>query len=188
MLIWFFIGTSAGLVARGLAYAYLIRRGARVSCFGFWPEILGGLLALLLAWRFSDSSVMAVHMLVCIWILAACLIDMAIREIPDIFTLGGLICGLFFSETAGILQVDYVFGAICSAGAYHLLNLATKRTVLGFGDVKFAAFLGGMAGLPLVSWFIAESLGTLIFFYFVRVENIPFAPVMSMAYLSSILL
>ncbi len=188
MLIWLFIGTSAGLVARGLAYAYLIRRGARVSCFGFWPEILGGLAACLLAWRFSDSSVMAVHMLVCIWILAACLIDVAIREIPDIFTLGGLVCGLFFSETAGILQMDYMLGAICGAGAYRLLNVAIKRTVLGFGDVKFAAFLGGMAGLSHVSWFIAESLAVLIFLNFVRVESIPFAPVMGMAYLSSILL
>ena len=192
MLIWIFIGTAAGFIARGLAYAYLTWRNARAPHFGLWPEIIGGCTASLLAWNFREAAVTGIHLLICVWLLSACLIDVAIRELPDIFTLGGLVCGLFLSAILGVLPEDYILGAICGAGAYHLTNIVTKQHVFGSGDVKFAAFLGGMAGLAGLPLFLAGSMGGLmLLIVFSRAEKqkeFPFSPIMGLAYLSTIFL
>lgn len=194
MLIWIFIGTIAGFIARGLAYAYLTWRSARAHHFGAWPEIVGGGTAFLLAWSFKDSTLIdstliGVYLLICVWVLSACLIDIAIRELPDIFTLGGLVCGLFLATTTA--PEDYILGATCGAGAYHLTNIFTKQNVFGAGDVKFAAFLGGMVGMERLSWFLAGSMGGLILsvvFKDERQKDIAFAPIMGVAYLCAIFL
>lgn len=190
MLTWIFIGTAAGFIARGLAYAYLTWRSARALHFGLWPEIIGGCAAFLLAWSFREATVI-IHLLICVWLLSACLIDVAIRELPDIFTLGGLICGVFLSTSVGVLPEDYILGAICGAGAYHLSNIFTKQNVVGPGDVKFAALLGGMAGLPGLPLFLAGSLGGLAFFVLINrsagffKSDMPFGPWMAVAWLFS---
>ena len=191
MLVWIFIGTAAGFIARGLAYAYLTWRSARAPHFGLWPEIIGGCTASLLAWNFREATVTGIHLLICVWLLSACLIDVAIRELPDIFTLGGLVCGLFLSATVGELPEDYMLGAICGAGAYHLTNLVTKQHVFSPGDVKFAAFLGGMMGLGRLSWFLAGSMGGLALFVLINrstgffKSDIPFGPWMAATWLFS---
>lgn len=195
MLVWIFLGIMSGFIARGFASVYLVWRSARACYFRYWPwlEIIGGGAALLLRWRFEDA--IALYLALWTWSLSACLIDMAISELPDVLTLGGLVFGLPLAVAAGFSSEDYILGAVGGAGAYYLANVATKQAVFGAGDVKFAAFLGGMVGIEKLPWFLAGSMGGLALLMLLlnlaqkrRPANIPFAPVMAAAYWGAVLL
>lgn len=94
----------------------------------------------------------------------AAFLDLRYYRIPDVFTIGGSAMALF---VAAILSIRYAsWNPIFSAGLGLVVGFGLFFAVsvgmpgkLGFGDVKYAAFIGACIGAPL--WFAAVFLAAM---------------------------
>jgi leader peptidase (prepilin peptidase)/N-methyltransferase len=132
-------------------------------------EILGGALAVLLAWRFGYSAALAFGLVYAWAMLALAFIDLDTQLLPDDITLPllwlGLIANAFGTYT------DLRSAVLGAAGGYLVLwlvywgfRLVAKKEGMGFGDFKLLAAIGAWTGwqvLPVVI-LISAGLGAII--------------------------
>ena len=179
--------------------SWLIQGGKSRCCYKklsvLYPivELTGGLLLVLVFWRFNlfldfFSWVFLVKsvfvFLVITLLIFVFFFDLKYMIIPD-FSVVSLVLvaliGVVFDEPN---IVPYLLSGIGAMAFLYLLYLITKKRGMGFGDVKFALFMGLFLGWPKigVAMYLAFVLGA--FFGFVgmllrkvgRKSKIPFGP------------
>ena len=155
--------------------SWLVLRGKCANCktpiSARYPfvEILGGALALVVAWRFGYSAALA-FALVYVWVmLALTFIDLDTQLLPDDLTLPLMWLGLI-ANTFGVFT-DLRSAVLGAAGGYLILwsvywafRLIAKKEGMGFGDFKLLAAIGAWTGwqvLP-VAIVISAGLGAVI--------------------------
>ena len=149
-----------------LSYALLRGRcrhcGMAISARYPAMELLSGVFAVLLAWRFGPSAQWAVYMAFTGIFLVASFIDLELYILPDRLTIGGtllaLVCAVAFLGEGPLWQrVQWTFLGLLAGGGFFWLLQQFYRIVrrvegVGTGDVKLMCLIGalvGPAGLPL---------------------------------------
>jgi len=150
--------------------SYLLLRGRCRACgAGFSAEYPvveaanAGLYALL-AWRFGPVAALPVYMVLTSALLAAAVIDLHHRILPDRITLPGIALGLIASATLlPATVVDALAGAALGGGLYFLIAVAS-RGGMGGGDIKLIAMIGAFLGWQavLLTTFLATVVGGLV--------------------------
>tara|TARA_B100001248_G_C27398844_1_gene468044 strand:- start:2334 stop:3110 length:777 start_codon:yes stop_codon:yes gene_type:complete len=142
------------------------------ACFGwrhFFIELLMAIGLLALYWRFGISPLGIEYAIFYFGLITISFIDLELRIIPDVFSIGGIIIGLigaalnpdraFLDALMGVLLGGGVFWLI--AYAYYKLRGAMG---LGGGDIKLLAWIGSVLGLsailPVI--FISSLLGSFV--------------------------
>jgi leader peptidase (prepilin peptidase)/N-methyltransferase len=155
--------------------SWLALRGKCASCrtpiSARYPmvEVLGGMLAILVTWRFGYSAALAFG-LVYVWVmLALTFIDLDTQLLPDDLTLPLLWIGLI-ANAFGVFT-DLRSAVLGAAGGYMILwsvywafRLIAKKEGMGFGDFKLLAAIGAWTGwqvLP-VAIIVSAGLGAVI--------------------------
>ena len=150
--------------------SYLLLRARCRSCQGLihwrYPalELLSGLLALALAWRFGLSLSWLIYMVFTGIFLVASFIDLESFLLSDILTYPA---GVLALATPFFLPVSWLetwLGSGCGAGIFLLLQQIYLRVrgidALGTGDIKLMISLGALVGilqLPLMIFLSAMS-------------------------------
>lgn len=131
-------------------------------------------------------------------LIVATFVDLAIYEIPDSVSIGGMIAGILMavlfpsvfdvnSSFAGFVKA--VLGIITGGGAIYLMGLAGgavfKKEAMGGGDVKLMAAIGSFIGwkLALLTFFIAPFFGAILGIIIKLKEKkdiIPYGPFLSL--------
>ena len=117
-------------------------------------------------------------------------IDLDHQIIPDVFSLGGIVWGIFMSlvNLSYIPLKEAILGAVVCGGIFLVVHIASKGG-MGLGDVKLAAAFGANFGwkLGIVSLFLSVLFGAVIGITLIatgkkkRKDKIPFGPFMVMA-------
>ena len=150
--------------------SWLALRGKCASCrapiSARYPmvEILGGALALLVAWRFGYSGALAAG-LVYVWaLLALTFIDFDTQLLPDDITLPLLWLGLLVNARG--VFTDLQSAVLGAAGGYLVLwsvywgfRILTKKEGMGYGDFKLLAAIGAWTGWQVLPFVIVVSAG-----------------------------
>jgi leader peptidase (prepilin peptidase)/N-methyltransferase len=145
------------------------RCGTPISARYPLVEILGGALAVLVAWRFGYSPGLAFGLFYVWAMLALTFIDLDTQLLPDDITLPLLWLGLIANAFGTYIDLrSAVLGAV---GGYMVLwlvywafRLIAKKEGMGFGDFKLLAAIGAWTGwqvLPVVI-VISAGLGAVI--------------------------
>jgi len=119
-------------------------------------EILGGVVAALLAWRFGYSWELAFGLLFGWAMLALAFIDFDTQLLPDDLTLPLLWAGLVAAALGwtAVPLAQALWGAVAGYGSlwavYWLFKLTTGKEGMGHGDFKLLAALGAWLGAPMV--------------------------------------
>jgi leader peptidase (prepilin peptidase)/N-methyltransferase len=132
-------------------------------------ELMGGALAVAVAWRFGYSAALAFG-LVYVWaMIALTFIDLDTQLLPDDITLPLLWLGLLANVRG--TYIDLPSAVLGAAGGYLILwsvywafRLIAKKEGMGFGDFKLLAAIGAWTGwqvLPVVI-VISAGLGAVI--------------------------
>ena len=132
-------------------------------------ELLGGGLAVLVAWRFGYSPALAFGLVYAWALLALTFIDLDTQLLPDDITLPLLWLGLL-ANSAGVFT-DLNSAVLGAVGGYLILwtvywafRLIARKEGMGFGDFKLLAAIGAWTGwqvLPVVI-VISAGLGVVI--------------------------
>ena len=143
--------------------SYLWLRGRCAFCRARIPfhypllEVLAGLIALGVVWRFEDWPV-AVACAVLGWgLLALIVIDWQARLLPDIILYPLLWLGLLINLDANFTPLHTaVVGAVVAYlslwSLHHLFRLITGTTGMGHGDFKLFAVCGAWLGWTQLPW------------------------------------
>lgn len=113
--------------------------------------------------------------------------DIKHQRIPDIYTFVGIAVLLIICGFGAVLSLKDTFIGIMAGFSFFFLVRVVTKGKLGLGDVKYAAFLGGILGLRLwlASVLIASLCGLGVCFLLIlmkkmnRRDRIPFAPFMA---------
>ncbi len=132
-------------------------------------ETLGGVMALLVFFRFGLSFSGLVYYVFLASLIVITCIDMDHQIIPDLITLPGIPI-FFFSSfiLPGISYKDSILGILFGGGSLFLVawiyKLIAKKEGMGGGDIKFLAMIGALIGLKgvLFTIFTASIVGTVI--------------------------
>lgn len=84
---------------------------------------------------------------------------------PSVLVMGALLVGAdLITKSSGQLVISSLLGVVAVAGFFYLIWLISKGKWIGFGDVKFAIFMGLALGFigSLVALFIAFMLGSIV--------------------------
>ncbi len=127
-------------------------------------EVLGGALALLMAWRFGFSGALAAALVYAWAMLALTFIDFDTQLLPDDITLPLLWLGLLVNAFGAFTDLrSAVFGA---AGGYLILwsvywafRLIAKKEGMGYGDFKLLAAIGAWTGWQVLPFVVVVSAG-----------------------------
>ena len=132
-------------------------------------ELLSGLLAVIVAWRFGFGPQAAAALLLTWALVALSFIDMDHQLLPDNITLPILWLGLginlfaVFTPTHASV-IGAMVGYLLLWSVYQVFRLATGREGMGYGDFKLMAMLGAWLGwkaLPLTV-VLSSLLGALV--------------------------
>ena len=163
-------------------------------------EVVAGLLAALMAWRFGYSAALLAAMVFAWALLALTFIDLDTQLLPDDITLPLIWAGLIANAFG--LFTDLRSAVLGAVGGYLLLwlvywgfRLVARKEGMGYGDFKLLAALGAWVGwqvLPfvvLVSAGLGAIIGGLLLWLSRRgIETrIPFGPYLAFAGLLGIL-
>lgn len=180
--------------------SWLLLRGRCAACHekisARYPviELLAGLLAGFMAWRFGVSWAAIGGMLFAWSLIALTFIDLDHQLLPDDITLGLLWLGLVFS-LGGVFVTpsQAIIGAVAGYCSLWLIfqsfRLLTGKEGMGYGDFKLFAALGAWLGwklLPLVI-LLASAAGAVIGIATIalagrdRTQPIPFGPFLAVA-------
>ena len=158
-------------------------------------ELISGIISVIAFFCFGFSKWYFIYYAFLSALLAASIIDIEHRLIPDEISIGGAVIGigLSFLPERKIPAFDSLLGAVIGflilflvAEAYYIL---TRREGMGFGDAKLLAMIGAFLGfrsLPLII-FIGSFVGTIVGIFFIAVSQegrfykIPFGPFLSLA-------
>ena len=176
--------------------------GCRTPISARYPavELLGGALAVLMAWRFGFSWALAAALLYAWAMLALTFIDFDTQLLPDDITLPLMWAGLLANYLGGFTDLgSAVLGA---AGGYLLLwsvywafRLIAKKEGMGYGDFKLLAAIGAWTGwqvLPFVV-LVSAGLGAVIGSLFLWLSRkgadtrIPFGPYLALGGIAGLL-
>lgn len=164
--------------------SYLWLRGKCRACHKpispryFFVELLTGLVALALYSRFGLSYTFIVSFVFAAGLIVISFIDLAVRIVPDVISLPGIIVGLVFSVIGYFVFTDafeivptplssligiIVGGGFLLATAW-IYEKITGVDGMGGGDIKLLAMIGAFLGWPSipVTLFIASVLGSVI--------------------------
>jgi len=154
--------------------SYLILKGKCRNCSGpisvRYPvvELLSGLLAVSLLYRFGPTVPFLIYYLWACVLLIITFIDLDIQIIPDRLSLGGIVAGLLVVYWLPVTYKDAVFGLVLGGGlllaiiyGYYFL---TKKEGMGGGDVKLLAMIGVFTGWQgvLFTVFASSLMGTIV--------------------------
>ncbi|HET6263486.1 MAG TPA: A24 family peptidase [Usitatibacter sp.] len=163
-------------------------------------EVVAGLLAALMAWRFGYSAALLAAMVFAWALLALTFIDLDTQLLPDDITLPLIWAGLI-ANAFGVFT-DLRSAVLGAVGGYLLLwlvywgfRLVARKEGMGYGDFKLLAALGAWVGwqvLPfvvLVSAGVGAIVGGLLLWLSRRgmETRIPFGPYLAFAGLLGIL-
>ena len=167
--------------------------GVRISARYPLVELLGGLVAALMAWRFGYSSQLAFALVFGWAMIALAFIDLDTQLLPDDITLPILWLGLLANLAGAYTDLrSAVLGAV--AGylilwlVYWAFRLLAKKEGMGFGDFKLLAAIGAWTGwqvLP-VAILASASLGAVVGSLFLWLARrgadtrIPFGPYLAL--------
>jgi leader peptidase (prepilin peptidase)/N-methyltransferase len=180
--------------------SWLVLRGKCAKCrtpIAFrYPmvELLGGALAVLMAWRFGFSWALAAALVYAWAMLALTFIDFDTQLLPDDITLPLLWLGLVANYFGAYVDLgSAVLGAIAGYlvlwSVYWAFKLIAKKEGMGYGDFKLLAAIGAWTGwqvLPFVI-LVAAGLGAVIGSLFLWLSKrgadtrIPFGPYLALA-------
>ena len=190
-------------------FSYLWLRGRCRYCQApiprriLWVEIGTGVLFGLTYWRYELSSELAIALLyICLFIVIL-VIDWEHRLVLNKIVFPAIIVALLISTFFTIFSTqseivpeigDAAAGGGIGLGLF-LLVVLISRGGMGWGDVKLAALIGLVTGLPLV--FVALLMGIIVGGVVAvtllalkvkgRKEAIPFAPFLSLATIATLL-
>ncbi len=169
-------------------------------------ELLSGLWALGLAFKFGPSMVWVLFMVIGGILIVASFIDFEAYILPDILTLPGAVialAGAYFilRPALGVPTLEQsVIGALSGAGVFLLLQRLFRklkgREGLGTGDIKLMLMIGALAGwmaLPIIIIISAVSALVASLFYMFRSKGqalqtmVPFGPFLSLGLMLYIL-
>jgi leader peptidase (prepilin peptidase) / N-methyltransferase len=179
--------------------SWIFLRGKCAKCRAPIParypmvEVLGGALAVLMAWKFGASWALAAALVYAWAMLALTFIDFDTQLLPDDITLPLLWLGLLANHFGAFTDLgSAVLGAV---GGYLLLwsvywgfRLLAKKEGMGYGDFKLLAAIGAWTGwqvLPFVV-LVSAGLGAVIGSLFLwlsrkgRDTRIPFGPYLAL--------
>ncbi len=154
--------------------SYLILKGKCRNCSEpisiRYPvvELLSGLLAVSLLYRFGPGVPFLIYYLWACALLIITFIDLDIQIIPDRLSLGGIVAGLLVVYWLPVTYKDAVAGLVL--GGSLLLAIIygyyffTKKEGMGGGDVKLLAMIGVFTGWQgvLFTVFAASLMGTVV--------------------------
>jgi leader peptidase (prepilin peptidase) / N-methyltransferase len=154
--------------------SYLILKGKCRNCSEpisiRYPvvELLSGLLAVSLLYRFGPTVSFLIYYLWACVLLVITFIDLDIQIIPDRLSLGGIVAGLLVLYWLPVTYKDALLGLVLGGGlllaiiyGYYFL---TKKEGMGGGDVKLLAMIGVFTGWQgvLFTVFISSLMGTMV--------------------------
>lgn len=184
--------------------SYLLLRGKCRNCGKKIPlrillvELSSGLIFTLL-FLFATTSLIPYILLsvICLILLAITVIDIQKGIIPDILLLlmGVLTFILVLTSNPSSIFINIVTGII-SFAFFFLIFLATRGRGMGFGDVKYAFFIGFL--LPgvdaIICFYLAFLTGAVISIILIvvrkkkiRGSTVPFGPFLSLGVLLTLL-
>jgi leader peptidase (prepilin peptidase) / N-methyltransferase len=150
--------------------SWLVLRGRCASCrtpiSARYPlvELLGGALALLMAWRFGYSTALLAALVYAWALLALTFIDYDTQLLPDDITLPLLWLGLIANAAGTFTDLQSaVMGAV--AGylvlwlVYWAFKLIARKEGMGYGDFKLLAAIGAWTGWQVLPFVIVLSAG-----------------------------
>ncbi|MFZ1325575.1 MAG: A24 family peptidase [Candidatus Contendobacter sp.] len=180
--------------------SYLLQRGRCAHCNAAisvqYPlvEILGGVLAGIVAWTFGLGWPAAAALLFTWILLAASVIDFRHQLLPDDLILPLLWLGLFAALFGLFCPLpDAVIGAMAGYlslwSIYHLFRLLTGKEGMGHGDFKLLAALGAWTGwhylvtIVLLSSLVGAVFGLALILFRGRERQapLPFGPFLAAA-------
>lgn len=179
--------------------------GEKISLIYPLVEILTASVVLTFYVTFGFNAKFFIYSALGAALVAATFIDLAINEIPDEISLGGLAAGLiaalsfpslFDTDVRWISLASSVFGALAGGGSIYLMGLfgrlAFRKEAMGGGDVKLMAMIGSVIGwkLALVTFFMAPFFGSvagLMAKFKDGRDTIAYGPYLSLAALTAIL-
>jgi leader peptidase (prepilin peptidase)/N-methyltransferase len=131
-------------------------------------ELLSGLLAVSLLYRFGPGVPFLIYYLWACVLLIITFIDLDIQIIPDRLSLGGIVAGLLVVYWLPVTYKDAAAGLVLGGGlllaiiyGYYFL---TKKEGMGGGDVKLLAMIGVFTGWQgvLFTVFASSLMGTIV--------------------------
>jgi leader peptidase (prepilin peptidase)/N-methyltransferase len=138
--------------------------GTRISARYPMVEILGGALAVLMAWRFGYSPALGAALVYAWALLALTFIDYDTQLLPDDITLPLLWLGLL-ANAAGF-YTDLRSAVVGAAAGYLVLwlvywafKLIARKEGMGYGDFKLLAAIGAWTGWQVLPFVIVLSAG-----------------------------
>ena len=127
-------------------------------------ELAGGVLAVLMAWRFGFGGALAFALVYAWAMLALAFIDYDTQLLPDDITLPLLWLGLL-ANIPGTF-IDLKSAVLGAAGGYMLLwsvywafRLLAKKEGMGYGDFKLLAAIGAWTGWQVLPFVLIVSAG-----------------------------
>ena len=165
-----------------LSYVFLRGRcrscSERISLCYFLVELLMGLLSVALYYRFDLSYEFFVGFVFVAAMIVISFIDLAVRIVPDVISLPGIVFGLLLSIIGYFLigrdadvvpsPVSSVIGIIAGGGfllaTAWLYEKFTGVEGMGGGDIKLLAMIGAFLGWPSIpiTLFIASLVGSVV--------------------------
>ena len=156
-------------------------------------EVLGGLVALLMVWRFGYSAALAFALPYAWAMIALTFIDFDTQLLPDDITLPLLWLGLIANAYGVFTDLrSAVLGAVAGYMllwcVYWAFRLVAKKEGMGYGDFKLLAAIGAWTGwqvLPVVI-ILSAGLGAVIGSVFLWLSRkgtdtrIPFGPYLAL--------
>jgi leader peptidase (prepilin peptidase)/N-methyltransferase len=193
-------GTPIRAVHNIPVVSWLVLRGKCAKCAApisaRYPlvEVLGGVVAGLLAWRFGYSWQLVLALAFGWAMIALAFIDFDTQLLPDDITLPILWLGLLANAYGVYTDLrSAVFGAVAGYMilwlVYWAFRLVAKKEGMGFGDFKLLAAIGAWTGWQVIPVVILASaglgavVGTLFLWLSKRGKDtrIPFGPYLALA-------
>jgi leader peptidase (prepilin peptidase)/N-methyltransferase len=160
-------------------------------------EVLSGVLALLLYWRYGLTPQFLIEFLFVSLLIVITFIDFDTYTIPDVISLPGIVLGFGSSFlTPRLTWVESLLGIVIGGGFFYAIAVGYQRLRgkegLGGGDIKLLGMIGAFVGVQgvvftvLVASVVGTILGLFAMWRFRKGLNtmIPFGPFLSIGAIS----